>query len=243
MINTLSMTRSLYKTMTVQRLKEIFLDKHQQVSQQASQVFISWLFSVRFVLMYVFLHVLGEHYSLALNGGSAFNSYNLMLTNLLLYLTNVISHEFFIRSDTSFSPSARLKMSREKSVSREKPLHGILGPFVSRETSPLTYLYISKIQRVSVVTNVQINLCVAKLRCSYAANHLLYDTGSMAVCNGTPLTCYLLIALALIGTSTSAAWSLVDPIWSGACVTRPVRFRLLSHSCEVLHESRGCYRP
>ena len=39
--------------------------------------------------------LLGEHYSLALN---------------------VI---FFIHFDTSFSPSARLKMSREKSVSRE----------------------------------------------------------------------------------------------------------------------------
>ena len=47
-----------------------------------------------------------------------------MLTNLLLYLTNVISHDFFIHLDTSFSPSARLKISREKSVSREKPLHG-----------------------------------------------------------------------------------------------------------------------
>ena len=34
--------------------------------------------------------LLGEKYSLALDDGSAFNSYNLMLTNLLLYLTNVI---------------------------------------------------------------------------------------------------------------------------------------------------------
>ena len=59
-----------------------------------------------------------------------------------------------------------------------------------------------------MVTNVQINLRVDELRCSYAAYNLLYDTGSMAVGNGTPL----LIALALIGTSTSAAWSLVDPI-------------------------------
>ena len=63
--------------------------------------------------------LLGEKCSLALDDGSAFNSYNLMLTNLLLYLTNVISHDFFIHFDTSFSPSARLKMSREKSVSRE----------------------------------------------------------------------------------------------------------------------------
>ena len=60
--------------------------------------------------------LLGEKYSLALDDGSAFNSYNLKLTNLLLYLTNVISHDFFIHFDTSFSPSAKLKMSREKSV-------------------------------------------------------------------------------------------------------------------------------
>ena len=63
--------------------------------------------------------LLGEKYPLALNDGSAFNSYNLMLTNLLLYLTNVNSYDFFIHFDTSFSPSAKLKMSREKSVSRE----------------------------------------------------------------------------------------------------------------------------
>ena len=53
--------------------------------------------------------LLDEKYSLALDDGSAFNSYNLMLTNLLLYLTNLISHDFFIHFDTSFSPSARLK--------------------------------------------------------------------------------------------------------------------------------------
>ncbi len=63
--------------------------------------------------------LLGEKYTLALGDGSAFSSYNLLLTNLLLYLANVISHEFFIHFDTSFSPSARLKISREKSVSRE----------------------------------------------------------------------------------------------------------------------------
>ncbi len=63
--------------------------------------------------------LLGEKYSMALDDGSALNTYNLMLTNLLLYLANVISHDFFIHFDTSFSPSARLKMSREKSVSRE----------------------------------------------------------------------------------------------------------------------------
>ena len=68
--------------------------------------------------------LLGEKYSPALDDGSAFNSYNLMLTNLLLYLTYVNSHNFFIHLDTSYSPSARVKMSREKSVSREKPLHG-----------------------------------------------------------------------------------------------------------------------
>jgi hypothetical protein len=69
--------------------------------------------------------LLGGKYSLALDDGSAFNSYNLMLTILLLYLANVISHDFFLHFDTSFSSSARLKMSREKSV--------------SREISPLTY--------------------------------------------------------------------------------------------------------
>ena len=70
--------------------------------------------------------LLGGKYSLylALDDGSAFDSYNLILNNLLLYLTNVNSHDFFIHFDTSFSPSAKLKMSREKSVSREKPLHG-----------------------------------------------------------------------------------------------------------------------
>ncbi len=71
-------------------------------------------------------------------GGSAFNSYNLMLTNLLLYLTNVNSHDFFIHFDTSFSPSDKLKMvPREISIPRET-IARILGPFVSREISPLT---------------------------------------------------------------------------------------------------------
>jgi hypothetical protein len=71
--------------------------------------------------------LLGE---LALDDDSAaFNSNNLMLTNLLLYLTNVISHDFFIHFDTFVSTSARLKMSREKSVSREKSLHGYSSSF------------------------------------------------------------------------------------------------------------------
>ena len=39
-----------------------------------------------------------------------------------------------------------------------------------------------------------------------------------------------LIALALIGTSTSAAWSLVDPIMERSVVTRPSQFRLPSRS-------------
>ena len=82
--------------------------------------------------------LLGEKYSLALDDGSAFNSYNLMLTNLLLYLTNVNSHDFFIHS---FSPE---NVPREISVPRET-IARILGPFVSREISPLTYLSISKI--------------------------------------------------------------------------------------------------
>ena len=68
--------------------------------------------------------LLGGEYSLALNEDSAFDAYNNVLTNLMLYLTNVNSHDFFIRFNTSFSPLAKLKMSREKSVSREKSLHG-----------------------------------------------------------------------------------------------------------------------
>jgi hypothetical protein len=81
--------------------------------------------------------LLGKKYSLALDDdGSAFNSYNLMLTNLLLYLTNVISHDFFIHFDTSISPSARLKMSREKSVSREiSPLTNLLFGAHHRNTN------------------------------------------------------------------------------------------------------------
>ncbi len=79
--------------------------------------------------------LLGEKYSLALDDGSASKSYNLMLTNLLPYLTYVISHDFFIHLDTSFSPSARLKMSREKSVSREiSPLTPTL--FEKEENKP-----------------------------------------------------------------------------------------------------------
>jgi hypothetical protein len=82
--------------------------------------------------------LLGEKYSLALDDGSAFDSYNLMLTNLLLYLTNVNSHDFFIHFDNSFSPSAKLKnVPREISIPRET-MARIFGPFVSREISPLT---------------------------------------------------------------------------------------------------------
>jgi hypothetical protein len=96
--------------------------------------------------------LLGEKYSLALDDGSAFNSYNLMLTNLLLYLANVISHDFFIHFGTSFSPSARLKMSREKSVSREmSPLTEInsyyltiFPPFCRNQERILEYLVLRK---------------------------------------------------------------------------------------------------
>ena len=83
--------------------------------------------------------LLSEKYSLALDVGSAFNSYNLMLTNLLLYLTNVNSHDFFIHFDTSFSPVCQTENVPRETIAR------ILGPFVSREISPLTYLSISKI--------------------------------------------------------------------------------------------------
>ena len=82
--------------------------------------------------------LLGEKYSLALDDGSAFHSYNLMLTNLLLYLTNINSHDFFIHLDTSEN------VPREISIPRVT-IARILGPFVSREISPLTYLSISKI--------------------------------------------------------------------------------------------------
>jgi len=96
--------------------------------------------------------LLGEKYSLALDDGSAFNSYNLMLTNLLLYLANVISHDFFIHFGTSFSPSARLKMSREESVSREmSPLTEInsyyltiFPPFCRNQERILEYLVLRK---------------------------------------------------------------------------------------------------
>ena len=82
--------------------------------------------------------LLGGKYSLALDDGSALNSYNLMLTNLLLYLTNVISHDFFNHFDTSFSPSARLKISREKSVSRE------ISPLTRPNIGPREIFYRSR---------------------------------------------------------------------------------------------------
>jgi hypothetical protein len=89
--------------------------------------------------------LLGEKYSLALDDGSAFNSYNLMLINLLLYLTNVNSHDFFVHFDTSFQSVCQTEnVPREISIPRET-IARILGPFVSREMSPLTYLSISKI--------------------------------------------------------------------------------------------------
>ena len=59
--------------------------------------------------------LLGEKkYSLALDNGSVFNSYNLMLTNnLLLYLTNVISHDFFIRFDATENVPIEISVPRE----------------------------------------------------------------------------------------------------------------------------------
>ena len=58
-----------------------------------------------------FLHVadtqiglLGEKYSLApLVENSAVDDYDSILTNLMLYLTYVNSHDFFMHFDTSFS--------------------------------------------------------------------------------------------------------------------------------------------
>jgi hypothetical protein len=105
--------------------------------------------------------LLGEKYSLALDNGSAFNSYNLMLTNLLLYLTNnVISNDFFIYFDTSFSPSAKLKLSREKSVYREKSV-SVLSPFVFREISPLTCISHWSIPLEVAVNMASFNIDVA----------------------------------------------------------------------------------
>ena len=54
--------------------------------------------------------LLGEKYSLlALTETSAFDAYNSALTNLMLYLTTVNSHDFSSHFDTSFSvrPSVR----------------------------------------------------------------------------------------------------------------------------------------
>ena len=70
-----------------------------------------------------FLHVtdmqidlLGEKYSLALIENSAFDAYNSILTNLILYLTNVDSHDF---SRTSTLPDRQIELvQREISASR-----------------------------------------------------------------------------------------------------------------------------
>ena len=73
-----------------------------------------------------FLHVtdmqidlLGEKYSLALIENSAFDAYDSILTNLVLYLTNVNSLDFS-RTSSFFSPSVKLNLSGEKPVSRDK---------------------------------------------------------------------------------------------------------------------------
>ena len=45
--------------------------------------------------------LLDEKYSLALVENSAVDAYDSILTNLMLYLTNVNSHDFFMHFDTS----------------------------------------------------------------------------------------------------------------------------------------------
>ena len=62
---------------------------------------------------------LDEKYSLALDDGSAFDSYNLMLTNLLLYLANVISHDFFIHWHFFQSECQTENVPREISIPRD----------------------------------------------------------------------------------------------------------------------------
>ena len=94
--------------------------------------------------------LLGEKYSLALDDGSAFNSYNLMLTNLLLYLTNVISHDFFIHFDTSFRPSARLKCP-ERNQCPERNHCSDIETFIPREKSPLTFSKLGFLKQDSTV--------------------------------------------------------------------------------------------
>ena len=47
--------------------------------------------------------LLGEKYSLALIENSAFDAYNSILTNLMVYLTNVNSHDFSRTSTLLFS--------------------------------------------------------------------------------------------------------------------------------------------
>ena len=49
------------------------------------------------------IDLLGEKYSLALIENSAFYAYNSILTNLMLYLTNVDSHDFSRTSTLLFS--------------------------------------------------------------------------------------------------------------------------------------------
>ena len=64
--------------------------------------------------------LLGGKYSLALVENSTVDAYNLMLTNLTLYLTNVSSQDFFIHFVTSFSVRRHTEnVPREISFQRE----------------------------------------------------------------------------------------------------------------------------
>ena len=76
---------------------------------------------------------------------------------------------------------------------------------MSLDKSPLTLLSISKILSVSVVTYVQINLCVVLML--PAIYCMIQGQWLLAIGLVT-----FLIALALFSTSTSSAWSQVDPI-------------------------------
>ena len=83
--------------------------------------------------------LLGEKYSLALDDGSAFNSYNLMLTNLLLYLTNVISHYFFIHFYTFFQSVCQTEnFPREISIARDIFSNKIIILLVMNSTECVT---------------------------------------------------------------------------------------------------------
>ena len=115
-------------------------------------------------------HVTDTQIGLLLCGWKVFtaiNSYNLlMLTNLLLYLTYAISHDLFIHFDKSFiSPSAGLKISRDKSVSQEKSLHGYWAPrdISSNKLLFLTFIIYVQVCSLKIGPVMSLHICEAML--------------------------------------------------------------------------------